>query len=152
MTSETLVQLFDKNPGARDVIANAAGYAVFKNFGFKFIYGGGSRGKGMAVNNGNKQETFMKMTELQPGLGLGAAKFRIVLVFESRAAFNKFVDSGWIAGANVMAAAKTVTEGGGYQGAVNLSEGVYMYQLTQEGLIVGVSLTGAKYSKDEDLN
>jgi len=152
MTSETLAQLFDKNPGARDVVAKAAGYAVFKNFGFKFIFMGSSKGAGLAVNNKTKQETFMKMVELQPGLGLGATKFRAVFIFESAAAFNKFVTSGWELGANVMAAAKNKTGGGAYQGAVNVSEGVYLYQLTEEGLIAGVSLTGAKYYKDKDLN
>jgi lipid-binding SYLF domain-containing protein len=74
-----------------------------------------------------------------------------VFLFENAAAFNKFVTSGWDLGANVMAASKTATEGGAYQGAVSVSEGVYLYQLTEEGLVVGVSLTGAKYYKDKDL-
>ena len=51
-----------------------------------------------------------------------------------------------------MAAAKTRTEGGALAGAVTLSGGVHMYQITEEGLIVGVSITGAKYYKDKDLN
>ncbi len=94
----------------------------------------------------------MKMAELQPGLGLGAEKYRVVFVFENPAAFNSFVTSGWEAGANAMAAAKTKKAGGALAGAVTVSEGVYMYQLTVEGLIVGVSLTGAKFYKDKDLN
>ncbi len=94
----------------------------------------------------------MKMAELQPGLGIGAEKYRVVFVFENPAAFNNFVTSGWEAGANVMAAAKNKTQGGAMTGAVSVSEGVYMYQLTEEGLIVGVSLTGAKFYKDKDLN
>jgi hypothetical protein len=31
----------------------------------------------MAVNNTMKQETFMKMAEFQPGLGVGAEKYRL---------------------------------------------------------------------------
>ena len=74
-----------------------------------------------------------------------------MLVFENSAAFNTFVTSGWEAGANAMLAAKSKTAGGGLAGAVSVSEGVYMYQVTEEGLIVGVSITGAKYFKDKDL-
>jgi hypothetical protein len=51
-----------------------------------------------------------------------------------------------------MAAAKSSSEGGGAAGVVSLQEGVKMYQLSDTGAIVGVSITGAKYSKDGDLN
>jgi len=104
------------------------------------------------VNNASKQETFMKMAEFQPGLGLGAAKFRVVFIFETMDAFNGFVTSGWEAGANAMASAKTKTEGGALAGAVTVSKGVKMVQLNGEGAIVGVSLTVAKYYKDKELN
>ena len=85
-------------------------------------------------------------------MGLGAAKFRVVFVFESPDAFNSFVTSGWEAGANAMASAKTKTEGGALAGAVTVSKGVKMFQLNDEGAIVGVSLTAAKYYRDEELN
>lgn len=151
MASLTLVQLYAANPDAQDAVKNAAGYAVFSNFGFKLIFGGGSNGSGIAINNSTKQETFMKMIELQPGLGLGASKFKAIYVFQWPEAFNNFVNSGWEFGANAMAAAKTSTEGGAYKGAVQASPGVYVYQLTETGAIVGVSLTGAKFYLDSQL-
>jgi lipid-binding SYLF domain-containing protein len=152
MANATLTQLYAKNPAAKSEIAKAAGYAVFSDFGFKVIWLGGAGGSGIAVNNATKQETFMKMVEFQPGLGLGAAKFRLVFVFETLEAFNSFVTSGWEAGANAMASAKTKTEGGALAGAVSVSKGVKMFQLNDEGAIVGVSLTAAKYYKDKELN
>jgi lipid-binding SYLF domain-containing protein len=152
MANATLTQLSAKNPAAKSEIAKAAGYAVFSDFGFKVIWLGGAGGSGIAVNNATKQETFMKMVEFQPGLGLGAAKFRLVFVFETPEAFNSFVTSGWEAGANAMASAKTKTEGGALAGAVSVSKGVKMFQLNDEGAIVGVSLAGAKYYNDKELN
>ena len=152
MTNKTLAHLYAKHPAAKDAVAKAAGYAVFSDFGFKVWTLGGARGKGVAVNNTTKQETFMEMLEFQPGMGLGASKFRTVFIFETLEAFNSFVNSGWEAGANVMAAAKTKTEGGALAGAVTVSKGVKMFQLNDEGAIVGVSLTAAKYYKDKELN
>jgi len=152
MAQTTLNQLYAQNPGARDVVTKAAGYAVFTDYGFKLLIMGGAKGAGIAVNNATKQETFMKMAELQPGLGVGAEKYRVVFVFQDPAAFTSFVTSGWEAGANAMASAKTKTQGGALRGAITVSQGVYMYQLTVEGLIVGVSLTGAKFYKDKELN
>jgi lipid-binding SYLF domain-containing protein len=152
MASQTLTQLYKGDPAAQNAVAKSAGYAVFSDFGMKVMFLGGAGGSGVAINSVTKQETFMKMAEFQPGLGLGAEKFRVVLVFETPAAFNAFVTSGWEAGANAMAAAKTKTMGGGAAGAVTVSQGVKMYQINEAGLIVGVSITGAKYYKDKELN
>ena len=152
MAAQSLGQLYKANPAAQGVVTNATGYAVFSDFGFKLMVMGGVRGKGIAINNATKQETFMEMMELQPGYGLGTRKFRAVMIFDTPAAYNKFVTSGWEFGVDAMAAAKTRTEGGALAGAATLSEGVHMYQITEEGLIVGVSVTGAKYYKDKDLN
>jgi lipid-binding SYLF domain-containing protein len=151
MANQALTQLYSNNPAAQGAIMNAAGYAVFSDFGFKLIYAGGAKGKGIAVNNATRQETFMKMMELQPGYGLGAEKFWLIFVFETPDAFNTFVTSGWEAGANAMMAAKSKTAGGALAGAVTVSDGVYMFQITQKGLMVGVSITGARYYKDKDL-
>ena len=152
VTAQTLDQLYQKEPAAKGAVANAAGYAVFSDFGFKMMVMGGAGGKGMAVNNGTKQEIFMKMKEFQPGLGLGAEKYRLVLIFWNSDAFNEFVSSGWELGGNAMAAAKDNSGGGGAAGAVSFSHGVKLYQLSDTGAIVGVSLTAAKYYKDDDLN
>jgi len=153
MANQSLEQLYKAHPEAQSAVENAAGYAVFSDIGFKLLYGGGEKGSGIAINNSAKNETFMKMFELQPGLGLGASKFRLILVFDSPDAFNNFVTSGWEAGANVMAAAKDKeTNEGAYAGSVTVSSGVHMYQLTEEGLIVGISITGGKFYKDKELN
>ncbi len=152
MTQKTLADFYKNEPAAKGLVAGAAGYAVFSDFGFKFLFMGGAHGKGMAVGNAAKQETFMKMMEFQPGLGVGAEKFRLVLILENPKAYNQFVTSGWEFGANAMAAAKSGSEGGGAAGAVSFSEGVKMYQLSETGALLGVSITGAKYSKDGDLN
>jgi hypothetical protein len=66
---------------------------------------------------------------------------------------NNLVTSGWELGANAMAAAKDDKGGGGGDaGAVTVSDGVKMYQLSDTGAIVGVSITAAKYYKDDELN
>ena len=122
MANKTLAQLYAKHPAAKDAVTRAAGYAVFSDFGFKVWTLGGARGKGVAVNNATKQDTFMEMLEFQPGMGFGAYKFRVVFIFETAEAFDSFVTSGWEFGANAMAAAKTRTEGGALAGAVTVSK------------------------------
>jgi lipid-binding SYLF domain-containing protein len=152
MASQTLAQLYQQYPDARSSVENAAGYAVFSDFGMKFMFLGGAGGHGEAVNNATKKVTYMKMVELQPGFGFGAQKFRIVFIFGTEQAINQFVTSGWEFGANAMAAAKSSTQGAGAQMGATVAPGVTMYQLSEQGAIVGVSITGAKYYRNDQLN
>jgi lipid-binding SYLF domain-containing protein len=152
MASQTLTQLYQSYPEARSRVRKSAGYAVFSNFGLKIIFGGGSHGEGVAISNATQKATFMKMFELTPGLGFGGQKFRVVFMFETREAFDKFVNSGWEFGGNTEAALQTSTQGGGGRLGVTVSPGVTMYQISEAGAIVGISISGAKYYKNDDLN
>jgi len=152
MAHATLERLNAMQPGSRDAINRAAGYAVFSNFGMKIFLAGGGSGYGVAVDNSNGVETFMRMVEIQAGLGLGVKKFRLVWVFETPNALDKFVNSGWELGGQTTAAAQAGSAGGGYAGAVSISPGVWLYQLTDTGLALELTAKGTKYYKDKDLN
>lgn len=152
MAASTLERLYRAQPRAKSAVQGAAGYAVFSNFGMKIFLAGGGSGKGIAVNNKTKKETFMKMVEIQAGLGMGVKKFRLVWVFETDTAFNSFVNSGWELGGQTTAAAKAGGKGDAFAGAVAVSPGVWLYQLTDEGLALELTAKGTKYFKDGDLN
>jgi lipid-binding SYLF domain-containing protein len=149
---QTLLQLYQAQPLAKAAIERAAGYAVFSDMGFKILFAGSGNGQGVVVNNQTEQKTYMKMVELQAGLGFGISKFRNVFVFITKAAINSFINSGWQFGGQATAGAKTADSGGAMQGAVTVDNDIWMYQLTEEGLNVSVTVTGAKYYKDASLN
>ena len=151
-TQETLSRLYANQPKSKSAVENAAGYAAFSNFGMKILLAGGGRGKGIAFNNRTKTETFMKMAELQAGLGFGVKKFRVVFVFENQGVFDEFVNSGWEIGGQATAAAKLSDQGGAFAGAFSIKPGVWMYQLTDDGLALELTAKGTKYYKDKDLN
>jgi lipid-binding SYLF domain-containing protein len=152
MAQDTLQRLYKANPKTRAAIKHASGYAVFSNLGVKILVAGSGNGRGLAVDNKSKQETFMKMLEVQAGLGMGVKKFRVVFVFDNHSAFNNFVNSGWQFGGQSTAAAKVGDAGGSLAGAVSVSDGVWMYQLTDKGLALEITAKGTKYYKDDDLN
>ena len=94
MSQDTLQRLYAADPKTKSAVENAAGYAVFSNMGVKILLAGSGSGQGIAVNNKSKDETFMKMVELQAGLGMGVKKFQVVFVFDTERALNSFVNSG----------------------------------------------------------
>ncbi len=152
MTQDTLNRLYKAQPGARKSVEGAAGYAVFSNFGMKIFVAGGGSGSGLAVDNKAKKETFMKMVEIQAGLGIGIKKFRLVWVFENTSDLNQFINSGYELGGQATAAAKTGQKGEAFAGAMAVKPGVWLYQLTDDGLALELTAKGTKYYKDSDLN
>ena len=148
----TLQKLYKAKPSAQAAVKSAAGYAVFNSGGAKILVAGGGRGKGIAVDRATQKVTYMKMREIQAGLGMGVKKFSTIFVFETKDAMGRFINSGWEFGGQTTAAAKTGGGGGSLQGAVSVSPGVWMYQLTDKGLAVELTGKGTKYFKDDDLN
>ena len=118
----------------------------------KILFAGSGTGKGVAVNNKSKSTTYMKMAELQAGLGFGVKKFQLVWVFDTAAALDRFVNSGWEIGGQAMASAKTGDKGASYQGAVSVAPGVWLYQVSGDSLALELTAKGTKYYKDSDLN
>ena len=149
---EILKHLYKVQPKAKEVIDKSVGYATFSNFGMKILIAGGGTGTGVVINKSSKKPVYMNMAEVQAGLGLGIKSFQNIFVFQTEAALNDFVNSGWTFGGQVTAAAKYDKDGASYQDASVVAPGVLMYQLTDTGLAAEITGKGTKYYKDTDLN
>jgi len=152
MADQTLQDLYKLQPTAQGAIQKSAGYAVFNNMGTNVLLLSTARGAGVAIDSRTKQETFMKMVSLGGGLGLGVKDYRVIFMFENNKALAHFLDSGWSGSAQADAAAKAGKTGGAYSGATQIEPGVWVYQITKNGLALQATLQGTKYYKDDDLN
>ena len=148
----TLKRLYEVQPKAKELIEKSVGYATFSNFGMKILIAGGGTGSGVVIEKASNKHIYMNMAEVQAGLGLGIKSFQNIFVFQTEAALNEFVNSGWTFGGQVTAAAKYEKDGGAYQDATVVAPGVLMYQLTDSGLAAEITGKGTKYYKNTDLN
>ncbi len=151
MAAETLQDLYKLEPTAQPAIQKSAGYAVFNNMGVNLLLST-ARGSGIAVNSKTKQEIFMKMASAGAGLGIGVKDYRVIFVFENEKALSQFLDSGWSGSGQADAAAKAGEKGAAHSGAAEVAPGVWVYQITKNGLALQLTLQGTKYYKDDDLN
>jgi len=151
-SDDTLKALYQAQPKAKELIAKSAGYATFSNFGMKILIAGGGTGTGVVINQASKKPIYMNMAEVQAGLGIGIKSFQNIFLFQTQAALNDFVNSGWTFGGQVTAAAKYEASGSAYQDGTVVAPGVLMYQLTDSGLAAEITGKGTKYYKDSDLN
>ncbi len=152
MAQDALATLHEMAPGTRSVIDRAAGYGVFSTFGLKLFFAGGTTGKGMVVNQRTHRQTFMKMVQVQGGLGFGVNQNRLIFVFTTENALRQFINQGWEFGGQANLSAMAGGQGGMFSGAAAVSPGVYLYQLTQTGLSATLTVSGTKFFKDADLN
>jgi lipid-binding SYLF domain-containing protein len=152
MSQDALASLFEIAPGTRRAIDRAAGYAVFSTFGIKVFFAGGTTGKGVVVNQRTHRQTFMKMVQLQGGLGFGVNQNRLIFVFTTERALRNFVDQGWEFGSQANLSAMAGGQGTQFSGAAAVSPGVYLYQLTNTGLSASITVSGTKYFKDPAMN
>jgi lipid-binding SYLF domain-containing protein len=152
IAAKTLEELYKLQPTSQAAIQESAGYAVFNNMGTNLLLVSTARGAGIALNSSTKQETFMKMVSAGGGLGVGVKDYRVIFVFENDKALAHFLDSGWSGSAQADAAAKAGEKGGAYSGAVEVAPGVWVYEITKNGLALQLTLQGTKYYKDDDLN
>lgn len=152
MVQDALATLYEIAPGTRRVIDRAAGYAAFSTFGIKLFFAGGTTGKGEVVNKRTSRQTFMKMVQVQGGLGFGVNKNRLIFVFTTEQALKNFVDQGWEFGTQGNLSAMAGGQGAMFSGAAAVAPGVYLYQLTETGLSASLTVSGTKFFKDPDLN
>lgn len=151
MRAQTLADLYQHHPDARQEIAAAPGYAVFSNIDISLALLSVGNGFGVVVGNNTHKKTYMKMGELGAGIGLGVKDFLAVFIFQDSQTMNRFINSGWTFGGQLDAAAKAAEKGGALTGGV-LINGIKIYQLTETGLALRLNVKGTKYWQDRALN
>lgn len=148
---EALATLYKEKPEMKARVGKAPGYGCFSSFGISFILGGAG-GRGLVHNNATKKDTFMNMGQATAGLDIGIKDYREVLVFNDKAAMQKFVDSGWEFAGGAGAAATVQGKGAKKEGGEVTTAPIDVFPMTRTGLSAGVAAGGRKYWKDKDLN
>jgi lipid-binding SYLF domain-containing protein len=148
---QALQDFYKAQPGLKEEVAKAPGFAVFTTYGLSFGLGGAG-GRGVAHDNKTKHDTYMSIAQASAGLQLGASDTRYLFVFNDAKAMHDFIEHGWDASAEASAGAGTGTSSANAgAGGGNLT-GARMFALTKAGLQAGGAVSGLKAWKDKDLN
>ena len=107
---EILKHLYKVQPKAKEAIDKSIGYASFSNFGMKILIAGGGTGSGVVISKSGAKPIYMNMAEVQAGVGLGIKSFQNIFIFQTEAALNDFVNSGWTFGGQVTAGHCAITK------------------------------------------
>ncbi len=82
---------------------------------------------------------------------MGVKDYRVVFVFQTREKFDEFLSAGWGAEGQADAAASTGEKGAEGSGAVSVPDGVSIYQLTEKGLALQLTIQGTQSARNDQL-
>jgi lipid-binding SYLF domain-containing protein len=141
------IAVMRKDGTAGTLLDQAYGYAVFDTTKGGFIVTGAG-GTGVATRKGGGSPVFMHMGAGGVGLGAGIENYKLVLLFEDKPTYDKFVEGAWSAGVSAQAAAGR----DGKAAVGKFVNGVAVYHLTDKGVIAQVDATGVKFWPSDRLN
>ena len=150
LRDEVLTELYALRPDTEAQIFSAVGFAVFSSANVGLIVNVGG-GVGILRNNRTGEDTYLRMGEVGVGVGGGVTDIRLVIVFHSEDALERFTEVGFTLGGEADAAARA-GELGAAIGAEAIADNVTVYQITASGLALQASVQAARYWYDPDLN
>ena len=148
--SEQLDAMKIRNPDLKDVLADAAGYAIFPNVGKGGFLFGGAFGRGTVHNRSGEFIGYAKVTQASVGGVVGGRLSAMLLVFQHDDDLKRFT-----AGDDITfgAEATAIAIDAGTSAAPQYANGVAVYILPRGGLMADASISGQQFSfekRDED--
>jgi lipid-binding SYLF domain-containing protein len=142
----TLSRLYAAAPSSQQLVERASGVLVFPSVLSVGLVVGGEHGKGV-LRVGGRTVEYYSQTGGSIGLQAGAQTRAEVVLFMTPDSLAKFRESkGWTAGADATVAVAHI----GANGMIDTEtakQPIVGFVLNNTGLMAGVSIQGAKYSK-----
>jgi hypothetical protein len=144
---KTIEMLISRNPELQESIDTSVGYFVGRMSGAKIPVIGAGSGLGMLYDRKAGTRTYMNIKRFDVGVGLGAGKFRGIILFQNREVFEQFRAGIWKSKIGVESAVgeKTATT------VSIVDKGATLHLLSETGAAVTASARLVSLSVNEDL-
>lgn len=137
----TVTKARANDPSLGALMTNSAGYAVFPVVGKGAVGVGGAYGKGVLYENGI-QVGYCDLSQASIGLQLGGQGYSEIIVFENKAAVDKFKTGNFAFDAQASAVA--LRSGAGAN--AKYDKGVAVFTMNEAGLMYEASIGGQKFT------
>lgn len=141
LEEQVLKDLFTQMPQSREIVEEAAGYAVIHAVVSKYPGVGFGRGYGVVVESATESRFYIAVGRIDIGAGLGVRTFDVVTVFKNAEDIRRFAKGRLLASAGSDTALKS---GDGGDGSIPIShfegEKYTAYYLTRSGAAATITL------------
>ncbi len=108
---EALAALVSQDPEFQKAIDDSVGYFAAGVSATKAPIVGGGYGIGVLFDKENNSRTYLNITRFDVGAGLGAGRFRALILFENREIMGRFSRGTWSSGLGAESSAGTRSAG-----------------------------------------
>lgn len=136
----SLVRFVDRDPGLRDWVDHAHGYAVFPSVGKGGLWVGGSFGRGAVFERGDPIGR-SRIIQATVGAQIGVQNYAMVVFFQDDAALRSFQRGNYEFSAQATAIAAT----SGMAASTSYDKGVAVFIMAKGGLMAEASVGGTKF-------
>lgn len=152
LRDDALADFYATKPEIKAEVEKAVGYAVFDASQVNILLFVGGLGGGLLVDNRSGKETFMKMTRVGTGPGVGYKSFRQLMVFKDKGLFETFQTVGADVGASADATMKIGGKGVAIDPNTSFNPLLSIHQITDRGAVLQANWGGVAYLPDPALN
>jgi lipid-binding SYLF domain-containing protein len=138
---ETVNRMTGQDSSLKDFLAKSYGHAVFPSVGKGGVGVGGAYGRGVAFEQGN-MIGFCDLSQASIGFQLGGQEYSELIVFENKAALDRFTGGKL----EFAAQASAVALKAGASANANYREGVAVFTAGETGLMYEASIGGQKFT------
>jgi lipid-binding SYLF domain-containing protein len=136
----TLEHLEAEDPGLKQVLKKAYGYAIFPSVGKAALVLGGAYGRGEVYERG-KLIGYATIAQTTIGVQIGGDTFSEVIAFESKQSLDRFKNGRFAFAAN--ASAVLIKAGAG--GSANYEKGVKVFAYAEGGMLLEAAIGGQRF-------
>lgn len=130
-----------EDPGLRDFLNRAHGYAIFPKAGKGGLIAGGAYGRGVVYEQG-RMIGFADLTQATIGAQVGGQSFEELVVFENQAAMDRFTSGKLQFAAN----ASAVAFKSGAASSARFADGVAIFVRPEAGLMAEAAVGGQQFT------
>lgn len=143
----TIEQLVAEDPTIQTELDNAIGYAVASVSATKIPLVGGGYGLALLHDLENNTRTYINITRIDLGAGIGSGRFRVLVIFENRETMERFRDGSW---QSVLGAESGLGSQSSNKVAMG-GDGYSLHFVSDKGIALAATARLIKSSINEDL-
>ena len=151
MENTTLEQLLVKRPDLQEKFDNLPGYAVIAMTTTKIPGVGTGVGYGVVIDNRSEERSYIKVSQFEVGGGLGAQKFKLVILFKDERPLERIKSGGWRYESSADFSAGTDASEDSSTVSTKSGKGYKVFKLAESGALATVTirlLSGQPYLAD----
>jgi hypothetical protein len=140
MGHDAMAKLIEHRPDLAEDLGQLPGYAVLAMSSTKIPGVGTGLGYGVVYQKQGDQRAYIKITQLEAGGGLGAQKFKLIILFRDESRLKRLAKGGLRYESGAVFSAREQNPGASVPVPARSGKGYRVFRLAENGAVATISI------------